>query len=188
MLSFRVGIGVGILLGAGLTYAFWFASEESGASELVPDPPAAAPAAPPAGSAAVAQESVPARSPERSPAPPLPRAAARADPAAGECTLRIGDGYIFGEQTLRGRDEREQVDLYCQDIHFDVSLHCPHGAAEALAPLTAVGLPETAAAAAALLADAPTTITPGDLLLREKPQTRSAGLGKIGRASCRERG
>ena len=176
MPSFRAGIGVGILLGAGFTSAFWVASEASGAPALAPDTPEAAPAAPPAVSAAAAQyEPVPARSP----VPPPPRAEAHADPAAGECTVRIGDGYIFGEQTVRGRDEREQVDLYCQDIREEVSLHCPHGAAEALAPLTAIGLPQTATAAAALLVDAPTTIAPGDLWLRSRPEPRSAGLGIV---------
>lgn len=98
---------------------------------------------------------------------------------AGECTLRIGDGYVFGEDGLRPRTERDDVDLYCQDIRYSASFHCPHGAAAALAPMTAVGLPASAEGAAALLRDAPARLAAGDLQLAPRPMPMHAGIGIV---------
>lgn len=107
--------------------------------------------------------------------------AADAGASTSECTLRIGDGYVFGDHSVRRRDERGVVDIYCQDIRDDVSLHCPGGCAHASPPMTGIGLPETAAAAAVLLVDAPMALDDHTLHLSRQPTSRSAGIGFVRR-------
>lgn len=101
------------------------------------------------------------------------------DLAAATLTLRIGAGYVFGESGLRPRTDRDEVDLYCQDIRHGASLHCPRGAGPALAPMTAIGLPQTAAAAAVFVIDAPTVLAERNLHLASKPTAKQPGLGFV---------
>lgn len=101
------------------------------------------------------------------------------DLSTATLTLRIGLGYVFGEAGLRPRTDRDEVDLYCQDIRHGASLHCPRGAAPALAPMTAIGLPPTAAAAADLLLDAPTILAERNLHLASTPNPKQPGLGFV---------
>lgn len=101
------------------------------------------------------------------------------DLAAAELTMHIGEGYVFGEGALRARDDRDQADLYCQDIRHGASLYCSEGAGPALAPMTAIGLPESAPAAARLVLDAPAVLAARNLHLVAKPTPKHPGLGFV---------
>jgi hypothetical protein len=97
--------------------------------------------------------------------------------APGELMLRVGEGYAFGVGP-RPRSERDVCDVYCLDILLEsCDLRCPSGSAQVLEPVTSAGLPETAAAAAALIVDAPRAMPQRELTLLTRPRPNAAGLG-----------
>ena len=114
---------------------------------------------------------------------PSYRAVGRSAPvtpfAAGECWLRIGDGFVFGEEAVRAASHRSAIDIYCQDIRHGASLNCPHGAVEAIAPMTGIGLPTEPAAAAALLHDAPANLPKRNLQLEPRVTPQRTGIGLV---------
>ena len=74
---------------------------------------------------------------------------------AGTAVLRIGDGYVFGEDHARAADDKAGVDVVCADISAYLTLRCPSGAVATDVPLGALGIPELASSAAILVGDAP---------------------------------
>lgn len=97
----------------------------------------------------------------------------------GEVTLHIGEAFVFGDRGPIPDRDRSSVDLYCQDIRHGVSLACPQGAIDALAPLTSIGLPTEPEEAFALLIDAPSVLPRRDLWLLEKCSAEKVGMGMV---------
>ncbi len=98
---------------------------------------------------------------------------------SGECWLRIGEGFVFGETSVRPGPSRAQVDIYCMDIRHGVSLACPHGAIPAIPTLTSIGLPKSPSAAAALIRDAPLHLPQRRVWLRETCEAQQSGIGLV---------
>jgi hypothetical protein len=173
MKAFALGLaaGAGILALAGWLYGV----------RLGPVPDGAAPTAEPATSPRGADPEPEACPTLESPAPVLtPAANPQEVPLAeNEVWLAIGDGYVFGEPSVRRDAPRDRLDLYCQDIHQVVSLACPHGARGGLLPLSAVGLPVEPAKAAALLVDAPVDLPDRNLTLQPRVSPGSPGVGFV---------
>jgi len=96
----------------------------------------------------------------------------------GEFTIRIGEGYRFGEQGVRAGDDPD-ADLFCQDLRYDVSLRCPHGAAPVDIPIGVLAMPKTAAELAARVADAPATMGQRDATLLVRPTKRANGVALV---------
>lgn len=119
--------------------------------------------------------------------PPIPTLAAppRKGPeqlapfAPGTATLRIGDGYVFGDDHARPGATESEVDLLCQDIRGGVTLACPRGALPADLPLRAVGLPNTADLAAMLLSDAPHDLPERHASLSARPSAVRTGIALV---------
>jgi hypothetical protein len=171
MKAFALGLaaGAGILALAGWLYGV----------RLGPAPDGAAPTAEPARSPRRADPEPEACPTLESPAPVLtPAAKPQEVPLAeNEVWLAIGEGYVFGEPSVRRDAPRDSLDLYCQDIQHGISLACPHGAGPALLPLSGVGLPAEPAKAAALLPDAPTLLGDRNLFLGERVSPGRPGIG-----------
>lgn len=119
------------------------------------------------------------------PRPALPHPTLRGSPSAlddppfapGEAWLRIGEGYVFGESFARGQEASEGGDIRCLDIEPGISLACPYGASPALAPLSAVGMPDDPASAAVLVRDAPVDLPAQRLHLLQRVSPQQAGIG-----------
>ncbi|MEE8105508.1 MAG: hypothetical protein V3T86_08255 [Planctomycetota bacterium] len=96
----------------------------------------------------------------------------------GEFTLRIGEGYRFGEKSVRAADDSD-ADLFCQDLRNDASLRCEHGAAAADLPIGAVSVPKSAADLAAKIHDAPASIGQRDAKLTLRPGKQTSGVALV---------
>lgn len=103
--------------------------------------------------------------------------AARAPVGSGEITLRIGDGFVFGEDQVRPDGDRSQLDLYVQDIRHGVSLGTLAGGVEPALPLSSIGLPPEPRALMAYLQDAPLELPKRDLWLLEQCTVARPGIG-----------
>jgi hypothetical protein len=97
----------------------------------------------------------------------------------GTAVLRIGDGYVFGEDRVRTEFEEANVDVVCEDIRADLTLGCPHGALAADVPLAAVGLPDTSTGAAALVLDAPIALPERHATLILRPHDKASGIALV---------
>lgn len=98
----------------------------------------------------------------------------------GEAVLHAGEGYVFGETAARPRGSADGADIVCLDIGPRITLHGPFGARLADVPLGAVGIPTEPRGAAALVADAPTDLAPGDAdVEREAAPGRPGGVALI---------
>jgi RNA polymerase sigma-70 factor (ECF subfamily) len=108
------------------------------------------------------------------------RVNARATQSPGgpkEIVLRIGDGFVFGEDSVRPDGDRATLDLYVQDIRHGVSLATLAGGIEAAPPMTSLGLPEDPRSLMALLPNAPLIMPQRDLWLLEKCTVSRPGIG-----------
>ncbi|MCU0726264.1 MAG: hypothetical protein MUE73_10810 [Planctomycetes bacterium] len=84
----------------------------------------------------------------------------------GEATLRIGEGYVFGEDRAIARGAGRPADLICLEIAGGgIVVECPHGGRLAAMPLGALGLPADLRRLLALLHDGPADLAPGILRL-----------------------
>jgi len=101
----------------------------------------------------------------------------------GRIILRIGDGYVFGETSIRADGDDDTCDIVCQDIRHGASLLCPHGAAAAAMPVAAVGLPAEVKLLAERVADAPAAMPARDVWLRPRPDAEQSGVGLVRAAS-----
>jgi hypothetical protein len=172
MRGFLAGLAAGA---AAVGLAWWLAS----AGDAPPAAPTTAPAATPAPAASPTQQPTPpvvalrrrAAEPESPPAP-----ADDAPFAPGEAWLRVGEGYVFGETSVRRGDAAESADLVCLDISGHVSLRCPNGGRMADVPLGAVGMPSEVARTADLITDAPDDLAPGVVLVHWESLPRSPGV------------
>ena len=137
-----------------------------------PSPDAPAPSTPPA------EACVP---PTKAMLPAAPRHGAETLPAfaPGFALLRIGDGYVFGDDHATPGAEPEEVDVACEDVHGGVTLACAHGAIGANLPLAAVGLPDTATGAAGLLVDAPAELPERHATLFLRPTAQRTGVALV---------
>ena len=95
----------------------------------------------------------------------------------GEITLRIGDGFVFGDSTASPDGDREGLDLLVQDIRHGVSLATLAGGRVPSQTMTSIGLPEDPEAALALVIDAPVELPERDLWLLSTVTPLRIGLG-----------
>ncbi len=156
----------------------WPAMEAGHGAEDAPSSPQ------PPGELPAEAGSPPAETCVESPRPTLPVAPRRgpeplAPFAEGTAILRIGDGYVFGEDHARPAADEAHVDLLCEDIRGGATLACPAGALAADLPLAAVGLPDTPTGAAALLVDAPPDLPQRHATLAPRPQPERAGVALV---------
>ena len=180
MRTFLVGAVAGAALGAVAGYALGSAGPGD-----APDAHVAAevPAAPPTSEDRQRPDAPPPLL-ETRPPPAAPKLDAQPFPA-GECVLRPGDGYVFGEARVRPAGTPESdVDVFCRDHQFGPVLATPYGAA---AVPMALFLPTeslcTVPALYAAVHDAPLEL--GDLQARLFPKAnkRDTNLAFIRAAS-----
>lgn len=93
--------------------------------------------------------------------------------------LHIGEAFDFESGIVSESANPDDYDIYCQDIRHAAYLHCPRGAAVAIAPATSVGMPKNAAGAAQLVVDAPQIMAKRNLRLTEHPTASLVGVGFV---------
>tara|TARA_R110002096_G_scaffold33456_2_gene96692 strand:+ start:14041 stop:15606 length:1566 start_codon:yes stop_codon:yes gene_type:complete len=95
----------------------------------------------------------------------------------GEMTLRIGDGFVFGDQEASPDGDRKSLDLLVQDIRHGVSLATLAGGSVPSQTMTSIGLPKDPKAALALVVDAPVELPKRDLWLLPEVTPDRVGIG-----------
>jgi hypothetical protein len=166
----------GLLVGAGVVGLAWWATarDDEDRAATSPSPRDVQPPKPrPPANAATPRAAAPRR--RETPAaesdvPPFP---------AGEAELRLGEGYVFGEDHVRPRDDVEAADVVCMDIGEPTSLRCPAGGAAAGLTLGAFGLPADPKAVAALAADAPEDLPEKTVSLATRSTTKRPGIAFV---------
>jgi hypothetical protein len=165
MKTFVPALLLGVLIGAGLMLAVP-RDREDGPGAPPPDPRPLTP-----------ERAVPAAPDWKEPAP------RNAEPtetfAEGTAVLRIGDGFVFGEERARPGAEAGEVDVLLLDLRDTASLQCSAGAAAALLPPAVASGTPSPEDAFALLENAPTDFEGETVELRRASHEDQSGVGLV---------